>query len=471
MSKCGCWLLAAACAGGWPGGDATAQEVSRVTPAVLAYRKARPAVVNISTEKIVTTRWGMFGPDIFDDVFPSPFRRRVPVHSLGSGFLVHPAGFIITNAHVIRRAQKITVTLADKSRHPARIISSDSAHDLAVIRIEPPKGKDLAYLPLGRSDDLMVGETVIAIGNPLGYQHTVTRGIISALDRKLEFRSGVTYEGIVQTDAPINSGSSGGPLLNIRGELIGINTAIRPDAQNIGFAIPVDSLIKQFPDLLDFERIRRAVFGAKVIQRHTAKGDELYVAEVRPNTPAAGKLRPGDRIVRLNGKPVHQITDFTCTMLASGAPAKASLELARGRDVVKVVVPVEPKPRPDGRALARRFLGVTLRKVTPQMARDVRLPLESGLMVVGIDAGSPADRIGLRLKDVIFQVEKYYVVDLAALGILLEDVRPGTMLKLGVARGTVAAWVQVRARKPPKALRPRRAPKTRPRPKAGGADV
>ncbi len=449
MGKLWSLILAGSCAAALPAGPAVAQNVSRVTPVVLACRKARPAVVNISTEKIVTTRWGMFGRDIFEDIFPSPFRRHVPVQSLGSGFVVHPAGYIVTNAHVVRRARKVTVTLADKSKHPARIISSDEAHDLAVLKIGPPGGKGLAYLPLGRSDDCMVGETVVAIGNPLGYSHTVTRGIVSALNRKLEFRQGVSYEGLIQTDAPINSGSSGGPLLNIHGDLIGINTAIRADAQNIGFAIPVDSLMEEFPTLLDFERIHRAVFGAKVLQRHAAGGDELYVAEVRPGTPAEGKLRAGDRLISLNGKPLRQIPEFTCAMLVAGAPAKARLKLRRGERTVTAVVPVEVKPRPDGKLLAQKLFGMTLREITPRLARDLRLPLDSGLLVVGIDADGPADRIGLQLKDVIFQVGKFYVSDLEALGILLEDFPSHQAVRIGVARGSVAVWVQVRARGKP----------------------
>jgi len=444
------WLLilAGSCAAALPPPAAGAEkEVSRVTPVVRACRKARPAVVNISTEKIVTTRWGMFGRDIFEDIFPSPFRRRVPVKSVGSGFLVHPAGYIVTNAHVVRRAQKITVTLADKSKHPAKAISSDEAHDLAVLKMDPPKGKQMPYLPLGRSDDLMVGETVIAIGNPLGYSHTVTCGIISALNRKLEFREGVSYGGLVQTDTPINPGSSGGPLLNIRGELIGITTAIRADAQNIGFAIPVDSLMKEFPSLLDFERIRRAVFGAKVLQRHTTAGDELYVSEVRPGTPAAGKLRVGDRLIALNGTPVRQIPEFTCGMFSAGAPAKVRLEIRRGGKTVLATVAVEAKPRPNGKRLAQGLFGMTLREITPQLARDLRLPLDGGLLVVGIEQGSPANRIGLRLKDVIFQAGKFYVTDLETLGILLEDFPAGEALRIGVARGSVAVWARIVARR------------------------
>jgi len=373
----------------------------------------------------------------------------VPVQSLGSGFLVHQAGYVVTNAHVVSRATKITVTLADNSKIAARAISADPDHDLAVLKIDPPKGKSLPHLPLGRSDDLMVGETVIAVGNPMGLSHTVTTGIVSALGRELQFARGVKYSGLIQTDAPINPGSSGGPLLNVRGELIGINTAIRADAQNIGFAIPVDELISLFPVLLNFERINRAVFGATVRQRHGPAGEKLIVSAVRAGSPAYGKLKVGDCLQALNGKALAQMPDFTCGMLALGAPAKAYLECGRGGKTLQVTVEIQAKPKPDGNLLARGLFGLTFREVTPKAARELRLPLEYGLMVVGIDVGSPAAKIGLRLKDVVFQFGTAYVADLESLGMILEDAAPGQEARIGVARGNVATWVRIRAKAAP----------------------
>ena len=292
-------------------GDVLAQVATRpanprLTPVVLAYRKARPAVVNISTKKLARAKFGLFGRDPFEDIFEdtlaSPLFRQVPVQSLGSGFLIHPNGYIVTNAHVVRRAQKITVTLADGSKYKALAISSDPDHDLAVLKINPLAGQQLAFLTLGRSDDLMVGETVIAIGNSMGYANSLTTGVISAIDRTMSFRDVVTIRGLIQTDAPINPGNSGGPLLNVKGELIGINTAIRADAQNIGFAIPIGRLAEELPHLLDFEGINRVIFGAVVVQRHGELEDELLVTEVRRGSPADGKLRVGDRIVALDGE-------------------------------------------------------------------------------------------------------------------------------------------------------------------------
>ncbi len=431
-------------------GDVFAQVATRpanprLTPVVLAYRKARPAVVNISTEKLARARFGLFGRDPFEDIFASPLFRQVPVQSLGSGFLIHPNGYIVTNAHVVRRAQKITVTLADGSKYKALAISSDPDHDLAVLKINPPAGQQLAFLPLGRSDDLMVGETVIAIGNSMGYANSLTTGVISAIDRTLSFRDEVTIRGLIQTDAPINPGNSGGPLLNVKGELIGINTAIRADAQNIGFAIPIGRLAEELPHLLDFESINRVIFGAVVVQRHGELEDELLVTEVRRGSPADGKLRVGDRIVALDGEALRQIADYACAMLAIPPETIVRFKCLRDGQELPVDIVMKAKPRPDGKALALRFFGLTLKPLTPLLARELRLAVSHGLLVVGIEAGSSADRLGIKLKDVLFQVGRLYVFDLESLGMTLEDVKPGQRVKIGIVRGNVRARATITA--------------------------
>ena len=433
-----CLLIPAAACG--------APRSERLTPAVRAYRKAGPAVGNISTTRIVRARLGLFGGNPFDDIFPSPMIRRVPVKSLGSGFIVHPAGYLVTNAHVVQRAEKITVTLADKSKYSASVISADSRNDLAVLKIEAKKTGRLTHLPLGRSDDLMVGETVIAVGNPLGYANTVTTGVISAVDRTLSFSEGLEYTGLIQTDAPINPGNSGGPLLNIAGEVIGVNTAVRADAQNIGFAIPVESLHKEFARLLDFERINRVIFGAAVAYRRSGDDAGLHVSAVRGKTPAHGKLNVGDRVVQLNGKPVSQMPEYSCAMLAATVGSEVRITVLRGGKKVAVTVTVQAKPRPDGWALAQRLFGMTLRRVTPDLARQLRLPMDWGLLVVGIEAGSPADKLGLRLKDILFQVDRLYVKDADGLGIIIEDLQPGQSVKIGIVRGLIRVWAPIQAR-------------------------
>jgi len=442
-------LCLTVCAPAAPPGDeapAPPADDPRVTPVVRAYRRARPAVVNISSRKVVTRR-GLFGPDPFEDIFPSPFPRRVPVQSLGSGFVLHPAGYIVTNAHVVRRAEQVTVTLQDNIKLPARVISAERTLDLAVLKVDPPDGRELPHLPLGRSDDLMVGETVIAIGNPLGYANSLTTGVISATNRTLNFGRGVEIGGLIQTDAPINPGNSGGPLLNIKGELIGINTAIRADAQNIGFAIPVDSLADELPRLLDFERLNRVILGAAVAQQRRSGQARVVVTQVRPDTPAAGKLREGDQIVALDDVPVRQIPDYVCPLVRAEPGQTVAFTVLREGRRQTVRVALAAKPHPDGKKLAQRWLGLTLRKLTPALARQLGLAVEEGLLVVGVEQGGPADRLGVRLKDVFFQVGRLYVKDLETLGRVLEDVQPGERLHVGLVRGCVRAWATIQARK------------------------
>ncbi|MDP6544081.1 MAG: trypsin-like peptidase domain-containing protein [Phycisphaerae bacterium] len=419
-------------------------EVSRITPVVIAHRKAGPAVVNISAEKIVTERFGLFGGDPFANIFRRPVRQK----SAGSGVIIHGDGYVVTNAHVVSRAMQITIQLSDKTRYAAKVISSDSTHDLAILKVELPKGKTLPYLPLGRSDDLMVGETVIAIGNPLGFASTLTTGVISATDRKLTFAGNVEYGGLIQTDAPINPGNSGGPLLNIRGELIGINTAIRADAQNIGFAIAADTVTEQFSKLMDFERINRVVFGASVAQKRDKKGVALTVTEVRSKTPADGVLQKGDAIVSLNGKPVRQIPDFVCGMTGAKAGDKISLTVSRGGKRLERSLKLTVRPKPDGKKLARKLFGLTLRKIDRELARELSLSASRGLVVVGIEAGSPAHKLGIDLKDIIFQVGRFYVTDFDTLGVVLEDVKPGDTVRIGGARGYVRYWTAIKAARP-----------------------
>ena len=416
---------------------------------VEAYRKASPAVVNISTERVVRMGTSLFGGghDPFERFMPRLFGRSVPTVSLGSGFIVHSSGYLITNAHVVRRAEKITVMLTDKSAYEAQVIAANPEIDMAVLKIEPREGKTFQYLSLGRSDDLMIGETVIAIGNPLGYQNTCTTGIISALDRKLTFRGGHEYSGLIQTDAPINPGNSGGPLLNMDARLIGVNTAIRADAQGIGFAIPVDRLVADLPKLLDFERLNRVVFGLTVEQRHLDTTEELVVTAVEPGSPAAkGGCKVGDRLMSLNGKPLRQLPDYQFAMLEAKPKAPIKLECWRNGKTLGLSVTVQSRPKPDGAALAGRLLGLEVRTVTPELARQLRLATRVGMQVTGVERGGPAERLGIRRGDVVFQLGRWYVTDTDRLGAILEDVRAGEAMRIGIVRGNVRTWTTIRAR-------------------------
>jgi len=236
---------------------------NRKTPVVIAVSKVSPAVVNISSEYQLRNRPNPFGFDLdpfFDNFFKDFFDPYVPRqqkrYSLGSGVIIDgKRGYILTNSHVVEKTTKIKITLKDGRQFDGHLVGADPDSDLAVVKIE--SDNPLPSIKMGNSDDLMIGETVIAIGNPFGFSHTVTTGVISALGRSIR-TSDTIYRDFIQTDASINPGNSGGPLLNINGELIGINTAIYAKAQGIGFAIPINKARRIIKDLIRFGEVIHA---------------------------------------------------------------------------------------------------------------------------------------------------------------------------------------------------------------------
>ncbi|HEX7011056.1 MAG TPA: trypsin-like peptidase domain-containing protein [Phycisphaeraceae bacterium] len=406
----------------------------RVTPVVQVFQAARDAVVNISSTQIVEVQspfGGMGGgfDELFQEFFDLPQfgpRRRIERTSVGSGFVIHPAGYIVTNAHVVARTAERKAIFADGSEYDAQVVAIDAEHDLAVLKIEADH--PLKTLPLGTSSDLMVGETVIAIGNPLGYQHTVTAGVVSALDRSLPISPQTQFRGLIQTDASINPGNSGGPLLNVLGELVGINTAIRADAQNIGFAIPVDQLRRLLPEMLDVERRYRIRTGLRV----EGDGGRCRVAQVEPNSPAAqAGIAPGQVIEAIDGVPVRSVIDFHIALI--GRQPGDTLRLTMASGAVRNLT-LAARPRPDGAKLLRAKFGIEAEAITPELARRLGVPRLRGLIITGVELASPADRIGLREGDILSQVGRHQPRSLQELGDLLEGVASGQTVELGVLR-------------------------------------
>jgi serine protease Do len=399
----------------------TEDQKSRVTPVVRAVQAAKDSVVNISATSILKG----FDEDIFN-FFRAPMPIQREAVSLGSGFVIHPSGYIVTNAHVVQQAsEKITVSLADKTTLQARKISSDVEHDLAVIKVDPPQL--LKALSLGRGDDLMIGETVIAIGNPLGYQHTVTTGVISAVDRELDFGRGKVYRRLIQTDASINPGNSGGPLFNINGELIGINSAIRGDAQNIGFAINVESLKQLLPNLFDVERLHRINLGFSVSPM--SDGRHLRVASVSEGSPAdKSGIQAGDIIVGYEKKELTDPVDFYVTLLEKAAGQPLMLKVERDNRGELITLPFDAKPEPDAKALAQSRLGLILAEV----------PNRPLVVVKGVTPESPADQLGIRQGDLIDQLDRYSIRGLDPVGRILEQVGSGQRLYIRILR--VSQW-------------------------------
>ncbi len=421
--------------------------VDRRTPVVRAVEAAGPSVVNISTRSVRTTRavprlWGDL-PDVFRDRLSRMFPpRRHVTGSLGSGVILTETGYICTNAHVVSQADEIVVTLADETQLDAELVIADTESDLAVIKIQPTA--PLQAVRLGISSDLMIGETVIAVGNPFGYQRTVTTGVLSALDRTIQASADIVYTNLIQTDAPINPGNSGGPLLNIRGELIGINTAIRAGAQGLGFAIPVDTVREIMTDLLRVRRAGGAWFGAAF---RAERRDACEIARVDKGSPAekAG-LEPLDRIVAIDGHAVTCPIELETRLLERQAGETLRLEVLRGGTRRRVDLTLAEVPRPQGEKLAKALFGLDLQALTPELADTLHLMVEEGLVVAGVEPGSPAQQARFQVGDVLIQAGRFRVADLDTLGQILAQVRKGDAVPFYVVRAASVMRTRMKAR-------------------------
>lgn len=292
----------------------------RMTPAVKAIQKAMPSVVNIHTEKTA---------DDTDSLSPIKDRKT---NGMGTGIVVDERGYIVTNYHVVLGVETLRATLSDSSSYAARVISYDKKHDLAIIKVDA--SKPLSVLPLGTSSDLMLGETVFAIGNAFGYPDTITQGLVSALHRDVEVNEKQGYKNLIQTDAGINPGNSGGPLINLDGEVIGINVAIRAGAQRIGFAIPMDDARKIIAELLSGERLSQTFHGA--ILTDVKKGEKrfLRVDGIKPGSPAEQSgLKLGDVVTKIGSISVTDAADFERACLGRPAGEKIEISFRRGEKV------------------------------------------------------------------------------------------------------------------------------------------
>jgi len=318
-----------------------------------AVMRAAPAVVNISTQRLVTEQ---FQPSVFDQMFGDlqPFYRHRVERALGSGVIVDSAGHIITNNHVIANAESINVGLADNRVAPATVVGRDPDTDLALLSI---KLKNLPVMPLGRSDEIQVGDVVLAIGDPLGLSQTVTHGIVSATGRQ---QLGVaTFENFIQTDAAINAGNSGGALINARGELIGINTAVlnksnsgNLSVEGIGFAIPVNLARGVMKDILDHGRVIRGWIGIlpEDVDDEQAKqlglphGGVVITNMYRASPAVDAQLRIGDIVTAIDGKAVRSARDTLAQIAAKKPGVKIGLHLLRGRSELDSDVKVTERP-------------------------------------------------------------------------------------------------------------------------------
>jgi serine protease Do len=407
----------------------------RRSAVVRAVERAGPAVVNISSDQIVERRGGspfpFRGDPLFDEFFRDfmdPRPRREKRTSLGSGVLVRKDGTILTNEHVILRGSTIHVTLSDGREFEAKLVGADADSDLAVLRIDAGK---LPWIDMGRSDDLMIGETVIAIGNPFGLSHTVTTGVISATGRSL--RGGDrTYADFIQTDASINPGNSGGPLLNIQGELIGINTAIYGKAQGIGFAIPVARARRILGDLVSHGTVRRGWLGVDVqdltpdLARHFGVERGVVVAEIDAGSPAAdSELERGDVLTRVDGQPVRSRDEFSELVDTRGPGETITLTRIREDRSQDVEIRLTEFPVKDADKVAWDRIGI-------RVAED-----DGSLVVSGVRRGSPAGEVGIQRGDLLLGIGGAALDSLAEFRRRIVAVRGGRAVLLAIGRGNV----------------------------------
>jgi serine protease Do len=365
----------------------------------------------------------------------------------GSGFLLTPDGLVVTNNHVVARgnvvAGEIIVRLSDGREFRAEVVGRDASTDVALLRL---LGKDVAGLPavyLGDSDRLEVGDWVVAIGNPFGLDHSVSHGMISAKERVI----GVgPFDDFIQTDALINPGNSGGPLFNMRGEVVGVNTAIISEGQGIGFAVPINMVKDLLPNLRTNGQLQRGWLGVVIDELPQVGTRAAVVKEVYRGSPAAqAGIRTGDQVVGVNGKQVDSFQQLLrkVAMLAPGTEAKLTvLRDGTQRDVV-----VKLSARPAQEALAALAspgnlgeLGLVLRDVTPEVAAPMGLEPYAGVLVSGVVPRSPAARAGLRSGDVVTEVNRRKVKDISAVKGALEK-GAGAAVLLRVQRGELQQYV------------------------------
>ena len=435
-------------------------------------QRVLPAVVHVNVVTTVESQGDT--PEIFNDPFfrrffgpelPQSQQPRAPQQQkgLGTGFIVSPEGYILTNNHVAGNANKITVKLRDGREFDAKLVGADAGTDLAVIKID---AKDLTSVQFGDSRQLEVGETVIAVGNPFGLEQTVTEGIVSAKGRS---QLGLSeYEDFIQTDASINPGNSGGPLIDVTGRVVGVNTAIFSRSggnMGIGFAIPGDLAQHVMTALIRDGAVHRGFLGVSIqdLTPELAKamgvpsGGGVVVSAVPGDTPA-GKagIQQGDVIVAFADQPVRTANELRVRVADVKPGSQTPLTVLRDGERLTVRVTLAERPAQDTAAAGggsghggapkggpEHKLGLALQPLTPELAEQLGYPGLHGLLVSGVEAGSPAEDASLQRGALILQVDRKPVASLAQFRRIVSGARSGGKLLLLVRMGPATRFVAV----------------------------
>ena len=437
-------------------------------------KKQNPAVVSVSAKAKAETANRNFrgprpgpgqnkSPDPFRDFYDRFFGERPnqrPKRGMGSGFVIDKEGHILTNYHVIEGAGEIVVILDDKGsekEYSATLVGSDPKTDIALIKINRESGdnKDFPFLRLGSSENLEVGEWVVAIGNPFGLSHTVTVGVVSALGRSI---GAGPYDEFIQTDASINPGNSGGPLINIEGAVIGINTAIISGNTGgnvgIGFAIPIDIAKGILKDLRERGTVTRGWLGV-MIQKITpdlaksfglSQSEGALVGDVIPDSPAAkGGVKRGDVIVMFDGQQVKDMEDLPKIVAATRPNSVVDVEVIRDGSRMTLSVSIELLEDSQETVVAKADpLGLQVQDITEELAQSLKLESVEGVLVSDVTAGNAAAEAGIRRGDVISEMNRSIVKDMRDYQNLMASVQKGSSVLFLVKRGGSTIYIAVK---------------------------
>jgi Do/DeqQ family serine protease len=439
--------------------SAFAEDTSLRRDAVVqAVEHARSAVVNISTEQVVHSQKGLFPPfaadpffeQFFNDFVEPRYEQKYTQQSLGSGIVFDKRGYILTNWHVVEKASRIKVILFDEEMYQAKIIGSSPELDLAVLKIEAEN--DLPTIKNGDSDGLMIGEKVIAIGNPFGLSHTVTTGVVSAVSRSINTGER-TYRDFIQTDASINPGNSGGPLLNIEGELIGVATAIYGHgAQGIGFAIPINKAKRIVDELVLYGQISPSWVGIQVqeLSRELASylrfdgEDGVLVRRVEPESPAErGGVKETDIITKINKNNVATIRDYLDILRQYPPREQLVLSIFREGKSITTTINTEQFPLDKAKEIASRLLGVEVAELTPQGSGDNQSTEPQGVVISRVRPNSRTARVGIKAGDIILQINDSTIDSLQDFRIAIANVYQARNVLLLIQRGRYGYYLTI----------------------------
>lgn len=398
----------------------------RRTPAVEVFQRYKDAVIYLTGPMVDKRALPV------EEFFRLPNRREVS--NLGTGFVVHESGYILTNAHAVENPIYHEVTFSNGRKMSAELLAVVREHDLALLKVDAKR--PLTTVKLARAGDLLIGEPVIVIGNPEGLLLTCTTGVVSAVGRatKPSGLPGVVLHGLIQTDAAINPGSSGGPWFNALGEVIGITTSVKRDAENIGFGISVAAIRNNLPDMLDVERRQEIVTGLKL-----KPSEPCQVSSVAADSPAAAAgVRPNDVLQKLDGKPLAGRLEYSFALIGRRSGDTLKLELLRDGKPVQASLVLAPRPKPDGAAILKTQYGLTAVPLDKEKAKATSLRVQRGVVIADVAKGSPWDYDKLKSPplpgDVLARIDNIRPRDLDHVGLLLDRIQPGKTVKMVLLR-------------------------------------